>query len=147
MASFGSPLSWWPAFDHTSDAPALGYLGFSGCMSGGADLGLFKPSAPAAVESDRAAAAVAGGGVLTMAPCKAGAVGQDWKLSAEGGTTAVCSTGANSCMFENQGNQKCLQIRCEMMNFYLKTRKSVSKSHKNEEFSRGIVYLQPLRDN
>jgi hypothetical protein len=111
-----SPASWWPAFDHAPAAPPLGFLGFSGCMSGGADVGSFSPALPLAAkankDSDRAE--VDPGGALSMASCKTGAVAQEWKLLAEvegGAADAVgCSSDATSCMFENEGNKKCLQI-------------------------------------
>eukprot|EP01052_Picozoa_sp_SAG31_P051855 SAG31_NODE_12514_length_936_cov_0.918757_1_plen_281_part_10 len=100
-------LSWWPAFDHAESAPTLGYLGFSGCMSGGADVGVFGP-APA--EEDAAPAPPPTG--LSLRPCESNTTSQKWKFLADNAeaNAAACAKGAAECMIENEGNHQCLQI-------------------------------------
>ena len=90
-----SPLSWWPAFDHAETAPELGYLGFSGCMSGGADVGPFRPAPPATEAMEETAPAPAPSN-LSLKPCKAGVAAQEWTFLADAGETdaAACREGA-----------------------------------------------------
>lgn len=102
-----SPLSWWPAFDHSKSAPKLGYLGFTGCMSGGAHVGRFEPATAGAEEQEEDK----GVSNLSLKPCKAGLASQAWKFVSDGGAdAAACAKGAAKCMVENEGSRLCLQI-------------------------------------
>jgi hypothetical protein len=107
-----SPLSWWPALDHAASAPPLGYLGFSGCMSGGADIGTFNHAAEA--EGTRVEAPSQPN--LSLVPCKANLTSQEWKfLSADDADAAACAQNAERCMVENEGSRQCLQVsHCSM---------------------------------
>ena len=104
-----SPQSWWPAFNLGAAAPELGYLGFSGCMSGGADVGAFRPASPARTEETAIARSTSN---LSLKPCEANQTSQLWKFLAMSGEgeAAACSPGAKECLVENEGSQKCLQI-------------------------------------
>ena len=101
-----SPLSWWPAFDHAASAPQLGYLGFSGCMSGGADIGTFNR---AAEEGEHTVAPSPPN--LRLVPCKENTTSQEWKfLSTGDADTSACAQEAERCMVENEGSRQCLQL-------------------------------------
>ena len=97
-----TPLSWWPAFSTggavggTTPAPALGYLGFSGCMSGHAESGTFgKPAARAGATA--AAPLASSSSNLKISGCKPGTKAQEWEFIEEG-------------MVKNDGLQECLQL-------------------------------------
>jgi hypothetical protein len=120
-----SPLSWWPAFNHAADAPALGYLGFSGCMSGGVDVGSFNTDLQQAPKTIQASGGEAdsthdqldggGGSNLKLSTCKKGNEQQQWKFLAIGSSDGeveaeVCNSDAKSCMVENEGSHQCLQL-------------------------------------
>ena len=87
-----TPLSWWPAFS-AGASPALGYLGFTGCMSGHATSGKLQQSQQQPLPMSQET-----GGLLKLSACEASpSKAQQWTFI-EGG------------MVKNEGVQECLQL-------------------------------------